>query len=495
MTASWPPSPSIPCRHRVAGSTTVVALLMLSTLATLAATMLFSISTRYNAMANTGSWQQAIHAAESGANVAIANLHWSIRAGPGVPVAFQEARGWSGPDADGTYTLRNLPVQSPAVGGTRMWANATVEAPAALKDAAGLQWYRVRATGYTALGGLRRTGNDANPDPAARGRNTLRKLDYLTDHFVAAHGEFGVGPSLQSVATPQATRRIEIILQPQTRWTAGVVASERYDFPYIDSFDSTDPAKSNASGTYSFATAQSNGDVVVNSTIPPKGTIMGNASINAGGDDTVANGWGANDTAQKVSGQASNNVYVPTPPVASPAWAGSAIDLGASPSTIKPGTSTSYYKVSSLSGATISLPTGKTSATVHVLVNGDISSGLTIEKGVTAKIYFTGDFSMKASQLDNQNKLAAGLQLYGIEPAAGQTRTVKFQSGSPGFVYVTFYAPSANFTTNGNPDFCGAFVGKSFEANGNCTLHYDEALARIGDPIGFTRMSWVEDSR
>ena len=43
----------------------------------------------------------------------------------------------------------------------------------------------------------------------------------------------------------------------------------------------------------------------------------------------------------------------------------------------------------------------------------------------------------------------------------------------------TWYAPSADFTTRGNPDFCGSFICNSFGANGNCTLHYDEALAGL----------------
>ncbi|HYR57757.1 MAG TPA: hypothetical protein VEO95_03965, partial [Chthoniobacteraceae bacterium] len=49
-------------RQRSRGSTTVVALLMLSTLATLGATMLFSISARYNTMTNNVAWRQAINA-------------------------------------------------------------------------------------------------------------------------------------------------------------------------------------------------------------------------------------------------------------------------------------------------------------------------------------------------------------------------------------------------------------------------------------------------
>ncbi|MEA3213662.1 MAG: hypothetical protein QOE70_6719 [Chthoniobacter sp.] len=481
-------SPTTQLRSR--GTTTIVALLTMTALAGLSATLLFSLSTRYNGMANAVAWRQAINAAESAADVAVMNLRWSITAG--APTAFAPESGWSGPDADGTYTLKNLSVQEATAGATRLWANATVEASADLKDAKGIQWYRIRGTGYAALPGLRRASNDLTADAATRGKERLRKLDYLQDHFIAAYGEFGVGPVRQAVSAPQATRRIEVIVQPQGRWTAGVVANESYDFPLIDSFDSTDPAKSNPDGTYNQSKRQEHGDVVVNSTDVPSGKIYGNASINAGGALT---GWGSPGakTSNKITGEVSNNVYSPTPPVLTPNWP-SKVNLGSAPASITPSAAVSYYQASSLNGVTITLPPGQTSATVNLLVTGDITGGITVAKGVTAKIYFAGDFSMKSSAIDNLNDRAANLRFYGINPPAGQTQTVNIGSGSPGYVYAAWYAPAADFSTNGNPDFCGSFVGKSFSGNGNCTLHYDESLAGL-DVLDFQKVSWIEDPR
>ncbi|MEA3212577.1 MAG: hypothetical protein QOE70_5634 [Chthoniobacter sp.] len=482
--------------HRArSGSTTVVAMVMVSTLATLSATVLLGISARYNSMSNAVAWRQAMNAAESGANVAIQNVHWL---NSGASPAFAAAQGWSGPDASGTYTLTNLSVQAGGPGSVRMWSNATVEAPASLIDSRGAQWYRVRATGYAALPGLRRTGDDVTSDSGTRHKNRLRKLDYTSDHFVVTYGEFGVGPSARTVSTPQATRRVEVILQPQGPWNAGVVANSSYDFPYVDSFDSSDPAKSNPDGTYPSSTPskqQAHGDVIINSNTPPSGTIKGNAGINAGG---IATGWGANGDkalASNVSGEVSNNVSVVTPPVFAPAWGATATNAGSSPATITGVGAVSYFRSTRLSNTTVKLPAGRTTAEVNIYVDGDIVSGLTIEPGVTAKIYFTGDFSMKARDMDNQNDRAANLQFYGINPPAGQTQTVTFASGNPGYRYAAWYAPGADFTTNGNPDFVGSFVCKSFTANGNCTLHFDEALGGYGIVSRYSRASWVEDPR
>ncbi len=79
------------------GSTTVVALLMLSTLAALGGTMLFSISNRYNSIANNVAWRQAINSAESAANFAIANMNWNIAAVPVFPRPLTPPRVGPGP--------------------------------------------------------------------------------------------------------------------------------------------------------------------------------------------------------------------------------------------------------------------------------------------------------------------------------------------------------------------------------------------------------------
>jgi hypothetical protein len=75
----------------------------------------------------------------------------------------------------------------------------------------------------------------------------------------------------------------------------------------------------------------------------------------------------------------------------------------------------------------------------------------------------------------------------------GATQSIDI--GSPGDFTATFYAPSAAFTTRGNPDMTGAIVAKSYSGNGNTSLHYDRALDRTGDAIDYKICSYLEDIR
>jgi len=59
----------------------------------------------------------------------------------------------------------------------------------------------------------------------------------------------------------------------------------------------------------------------------------------------------------------------------------------------------------------------------------------------------------------------------------------------------TFYAPSADFTMNGNPDVTGAIVAKSFHGNGNTSWHYDRTLNFLGDVTDYRIASYIEDIR
>ena len=55
--------------------------------------------------------------------------------------------------------------------------------------------------------------------------------------------------------------------------------------------------------------------------------------------------------------------------------------------------------------------------------------------------------------------------------------------------------PSADVHENGNPDFIGTIVSKSFYANGNVAWHYDRALNDDGDIQDYRIASYVEDTR
>ena len=136
---------------------------------------------------------------------------------------------------------------------------------------------------------------------------------------------------------------------------------------------------------------------------------------------------------------------------------------------------------------------GSAQTYVAIHVTGDITGQITVNNGVHAVIFFDGNMSVKGRDIDNQTGLAGNLQFYGISPPVGTSQTITISP--PGSLAATFYAPSADFSTNGNPDITGAIVCKTYYGNGNTSLHYDRALDPVGDAIDYRVASYVEDTR
>ena len=136
---------------------------------------------------------------------------------------------------------------------------------------------------------------------------------------------------------------------------------------------------------------------------------------------------------------------------------------------------------------------------------------ITVGAGVNAKIYFTGGMNIKASDLVNNNvdgavgvlnadgtlstnySRAGHLQFYGISPTDGSMQSIAI--APPGNLYATIYAPSADISLTGNPDWFGAVVAHSFTGNGNTGFHYDKQITGFGVPIDYQIASYIEDIR
>ncbi len=182
--------------------------------------------------------------------------------------------------------------------------------------------------------------------------------------------------------------------------------------PLIDSFDSTDlvnyPGGLYNSGSRNPTTGVgSNAIVYVTSPIATfSANLYGDLKTNGG---TVKKG-------NNITGTITNNVTIDVPPVTTPTWAVTA--SSAAPSILTAGTtaSPSYATYSSINGITVTLPLGQTTGVANLYITGDVKGGITVMPGVTLKIWFAGDFSMKSRDIDNYNFKAANLQLYGIDP-------------------------------------------------------------------------------
>jgi hypothetical protein len=526
--------------HKKNGSTVICAVLTLLIVSLIGATVLFNCTTRYNASSKqVKGWNEALYAAEAGADVAFAEVRKIVSNGSTFSGTFVSSDGWTvaaaptpGPAYSNFYLTSTRPIYLGQ--NNSLKANVTVDK---VTSTNGFDCYRIRSVGIATLFGLSRTGMDdkllgaadttshfsASGTTRGSGDSLLRKIDFTYDHFLATYGDGdGNGKQIQTVSNPQVTRRIETVAVPQWAFTGALKATGSFNGPgsagQIDSYDSINGAYPGASVAsdpsnplYKYATS---GDVSVGSaSFTDGGPIYGNLTTN-GGNATHSNAT--------VSGTIDNNVPFSLTPLLKPDT--TSYTTGSSGTLNVPtGTSASNpaeYVYSSLSGGlTINsqnvasgLPNAGSPAETYVtiVVNGDVGGKITINKGVNAKIYFTGTLSMKAQDIVNNNVDAATgvynadgsastdysraghMQFYGISPTDGSEQTISI--ASPGDLWATFYAPSANFSMAGNPQVYGAIAVEDFAGNGNTGFHYDKEVIG-GIPIDYQIASYIEDIR
>ena len=516
------------------GSAIMIAVLMLAIISLVGATVVYNCTTRYNAGSKQiKAWNEALYAAEAGSEAAFAEIRNALSSGTGFSTAFP-ADGWSvsGAPTPGpayskgpiTFHTADNRVQQYTVTVDRFTTTNSYDV------------YRIRSTGTATMQGLRRTGMDDRllglSDSSSHfadsanlrgvGDSLVRKIDIKYDHFLATYGDGdGNSKSIQAVANPQVSRRIETIAVPQWVTMGALKATGNFDGPgsagLIDSYDSkngayTFVANNPASPLYQYS---QNGDVsVATSNFTEGGPIYGNVSTNGGN---------VTHSGTSISGTIDNNVPFTAPALVKPAYPGGYSSAGSGSATISPSqawptiANPNFYVINgSSSSLTINPYTnaGKTYEThVTVVVNGDLGN-VTIAKGVVAQIYFTGNMSAKASNLVNNNvdgtwtgvyqadgattsalvSRAGAMQFYGISPIDGSYRSINI--GSPGNLWATIYAPSADIAINGNPDWYGAIVCHNFSGNGNTGFHYDMEIPQMTTiPIDYQLASYIEDIR
>jgi len=247
----------------------------------------------------------------------------------------------------------------------------------------------------------------------------------------------------------------------------------------------------------------------------------------------TTNGGNVTHSGYQISGTIDNNIPFTIPPLSAPDTTGfTSISSGTGTITaIGTGDSSPTGFVCSGISGSVTITNGNAASTTFpyayakVVVNGHVTGKITVKRGVTAEIWFTGNMNVKGEDLDNQNvdrgtKIpnlgSAGvppsipatpaddpnpsrvghMKFFGISPTApGATQTI--QIDSPGNVFATFYAPSADVTLTGNVDVFSAIVSRSFSGNGNTAFHYDKALnqVQIGVVTDYQIASYVEDVR
>jgi hypothetical protein len=499
------------------GSTLIYALLTLLILSLIGANVLLNSTTRYNVSSKqVKAWKEALYAAEGGADVAFAEVRKLVSS---PTTAFS---GWTSPASSPAPTPGLSYGKGPITFGQNNSLSATVTVDS-FASTNGVNCYRIRSAGTARLFGLARVGMDDRVNITTKGDSLVRKIDFNYDHFLAKYGDGdGNGANIQTVPNPQITRRIETVAVPQWPFSAAIKATASFNGPgsagVVDSYDSKNGiynplAASNPLDPH-YSDARSGDVSVATSSFSEGGPIYGNVTTNGGNVTHSSN--------PLISGTIDNSVPFTIPPVVEPDTTGYSTGSGSTlnvPTGTSPSNPAKYVYSSSLSdGFTINgqnvasgLPNAGNPAETYVtiVVNGDVSN-ITIAKGVNAKIYFTGDLSIKASKTNNNNIDGATgvynangspstdysrpghLQFYGISPTDGSTNEVKIQ---PGDLYATIYAPNSDFSMIGNAQVFGAIVVHIFNGNGITGLHYDKELAALGIAVGYQVASYIEDIR
>lgn len=462
------------------GSVMIVVVIGVTVLASIIAGTLLSVSTNYRTTVHAANWQESLLTAETGADYAMATLRktisdpasswagWKTVDGNGIPL----------PNSGHTFALPSLQ-QHGGAGGSG--ALIQVDAPPALRDAKDQQWFRIRSSGSAALTGSTAVGSDKRD-------GVLRKLSLRINRKTGL-----------AVATPEASRLIEVVARPSSFENAivaqGQVAMNNYKV-VVDSYDSTDPTKS-TDGLYDEDKAQENGDVATNGQI-----------VNAGGafihGDVLTNAGAGN-----VTGVQRTDYYQDLLPVSKPTWAATSsqpsfID---STMTLTGGTKANPTRYK-LGGITLTGGTKLTIAPsapgvesyVELWVTGNInmsgSGELLIATNANVKIFVEGNVSIIGNGMVNEKQIPASLLLLGIAPHDGVTRTFTL-SGNGAFTGAV-YAPSHAVALSGggsNGSYVGAIAAKTLTMSGNSSLHYDESLV-TGDFItDYKIASWFEDTR
>jgi hypothetical protein len=471
------------------GSILVWTVLTIAILSLLGAELIRLVSAKYQNALQTSTWQEALLAAESGIDLGIVELRKSL-----FPAPNHAWEGWNNTPGNGVVSYGITTIPNAGLASTPMTIAVNVDAPSSLIDPSnGWQYYRIRTVGTMPITGAARTTDNTQD-------SSLRKLSLRFERFtngvLTAH----------AISAPQVSRRTEAIVRPVSSFDQAIMSVGTVDLTnqniVVDSYDSSDPNKS-TNGLYDAAKRQENGDIATDGNIIDAGNahIYGDVATNAGVVTGAAN----------ITGTERTDFYQEPIPVSAPSWSASngttttvngTTTLNASATS---GSSISRYQLSAISlngNQTLTLagnPDGSKTY-IEIYVTGDIAlSGnaqITVQPGVSAKIYFAGNVSVSGNGILNINNQPLDLQLYGIQPLDGSTKQVSL--GGNAEITASVYAPNANVTVNGGGSsghVYGSLIGKTVTMTGVTNLHYDEALSSGGIINSYKIVSWFEDNR
>jgi hypothetical protein len=496
-----------PSFTKQASSVLLTVLLTITILATLCFTSLYIASQNANSVAQAASWQQALGGAESAVDQAIAALNtgtwasWVTLSGavPNLqPQPGPTPTGATGPPGSNQYNYLSNSLTSqvaqyqvnaittPGEGNNLISMWTTIDTAGLPLDSNGHQWYRIRANATAATVGPPRISNQ-------RLDNDLRKIGLRFDR-----------KTNNAIASPQATRTIEVVVQAlgQSTWVRGITLKSTITMSgggLIDSFNSSDPFKS-TNGVYDATKRQSHSDIAT--------TNSGNSNLN---NTYVYGSLAYSGSAVKNTGDVQGTISTPfnatIPATSDPSWTSgmwnSSVTQVNGTTTLTAGTQSNptRYKLSqiNLSGSnvlTLAANSDGTDSYIEIWVTGKMTTSgsayITQDPKVHVTYWVDNDINLSGTSYLNQSGLAQDVTINGV--GTGHNITI---SGSALFVGV-FDAPGFNVTISGQGGVSGAVIGNSLNISGGASLHYDEALNTGGgnSAVGnYAFASWFEDTR
>src|SRR6202011_826532 len=448
------------------GSVLMITVLTIAVLMMLCVTSLYITSQNANAGMQAASWQQALSGTESAIDQAIAALNtnswtnWVTLSGslPNLqPQPGSTPPAATGPPGSGQYNYLSNSITSQLTQYTvanaittsgegnnlvSMWT--TIDTGGLPPDSNGNQWYRIRATGTAAAVGPPRVSNQ-------RLDNDLRKIGLRFDR-----------KTNNAIASPQATRTIEVIVQAlaQSIWVRGVTLKGAITMSgggTADSFNSSDPFKS-TNGQYDVSKRQSHGDIATTNS----GTSSNLNNTYVYGN--LAYSGSAVKNTNHVQGTISTPFNTTIPATSDPTWtSGTYTSLGGgNPGILTAGTKSNPVRVKVNGDLTVSGGTvltiapngGGTDSYIEVWVTGKLTTSgagtITQLPNVYATYWVDNDITVSGGSYLNQSGLAKNVVINGV--GTGHKIT---DSGGGTFIGV-IDAPGLDATISGGGTYSGA---------------------------------------
>lgn len=510
------------------GGTLALTLIVIALLTLMAAHTLRRVEPKLRMAYQTAGWQEARAAAEAGIDVAVGELaRNAVGANPGTWSGWkQESGGIIGPVL--TTTLGTVNSVLSLLGGTTRVSqpifldNLKVSGASGFDSEVDVQlwavypngspqgrWFRLRSMATCALPPPTSTAPDALDIP-------LRRYSLRSVREQLRRNDVGLP---MSIPTPSASRTIEVLVEPILPFELAIFTGQDISLATsgtwsVDSYDSRDPEKSNADGTYPGAASpkvQENGSVASNLARPvatpygpliaARGTRVRGIVATNGGDDPATsdreNVSGAiNLDAARIRNDFHRDMPVPERPNSGLFLPAPILGL---PFVAGPEAAPTQYIVGGNLGAFSIAATPGVKSAITILVNGDLDiwGDLNIPPDVTAQLYVRGNIDFHDSSINTgagSSRRAAQLQIFG-EDAGGDRRTLRADGSAS--IAAAFYGPHYDIRFADSVEWFGAVAGRSFEMLGGAGggLHYDEALGTVGNPISFRIARYVEDVR